>query len=103
MQAAASSGATAQANKKQREVYVGNLTIGVVTDVMLRDLFNGCLAHLSPIDASGTMPPIGADWQSAPPPQPARPLKACLTVAVSLWSSRAVWNRTVAARLLKRC
>ncbi|KAK9825489.1 hypothetical protein WJX74_001008 [Apatococcus lobatus] len=35
-------------NKKQREVYVGNLTIGVVADVMLRELFNGALAHLVP-------------------------------------------------------
>lgn len=35
-------------NKKQREIYVGNLTIGVVTDVMLKDLFNGALSHLVP-------------------------------------------------------
>ena len=34
--------------KKQREVYVGNLTIGVVTDQMLKELFNGALAHLVP-------------------------------------------------------
>jgi hypothetical protein len=38
----------AASNKKQREVYVGNLTIGAVTDVMLRELFNGALAHLMP-------------------------------------------------------
>ncbi len=37
-------------NKKQREVYVGNLTIGVVTDIMLRDLFNSSLAHLCGIE-----------------------------------------------------
>jgi hypothetical protein len=37
-----------QSNKKQREVYVGNLTIGAVTDVMLRELFNGALSHLMP-------------------------------------------------------
>jgi hypothetical protein len=43
----AMSGSTAMmSNKKQREVYVGNLTIGVVNDVMLRDLFNGALSHL---------------------------------------------------------
>jgi splicing factor U2AF 65 kDa subunit len=44
------------ANKKQREVYVGNLTIGVVTDVMLRELFNGALAHLVPDPISN--PPV---------------------------------------------
>lgn len=38
----------AASGKKQREVYVGNLTIGAVTDVMLRELFNGALAHLMP-------------------------------------------------------
>ena len=42
--------------KKQREVYVGNLTIGSVNDVMLRELFNGALAHLMP-DAA-TNPPV---------------------------------------------
>ena len=35
-------------NKKQREVYIGNLTIGVVNDVMLKELFNAALAHLVP-------------------------------------------------------
>ena len=39
-------GLTAQ--KKQREVYVGNLTIGVVTDNHLKELFNGALSHLVP-------------------------------------------------------
>ena len=33
------------ANKKQREVYVGNLVIGGITDLMLRELFNAALAH----------------------------------------------------------
>jgi splicing factor U2AF 65 kDa subunit len=42
--------------KKQREVYVGNLTIGVVTDVMLRELFNGALSHLVPDPV--TNPPV---------------------------------------------
>ncbi len=58
----------AASGKKQREVYVGNLTIGAVTDVMLRELFNGALAHLMPdpqlnppvinvgMDPSGTAP-----------------------------------------------
>ena len=38
----------ASSGKKQREVYVGNLTIGAVTDAMLRELFNGALSHLMP-------------------------------------------------------
>ena len=52
-------------NKKQREVYVGNLTIGVVNDVMLRDLFNGALSHLvadphvNPPVVSTSMDPSG--------------------------------------------
>jgi hypothetical protein len=33
------------ANKKQREVYVGNLVIGSITELMLRELFNAALAH----------------------------------------------------------
>lgn len=44
------------ANKKQREVYVGNLTIGVVTDSMLRELFNAALSHLVPDPI--TNPPV---------------------------------------------
>jgi splicing factor U2AF subunit len=32
--------------KKQREVYIGNLTIGVVNEQMLRQLFNGALSSL---------------------------------------------------------
>ena len=35
--------------KKQREIYVGNLAMGVVTPVMLRDLFNGALSQLVPV------------------------------------------------------
>lgn len=46
-------------NKKQREIYVGNLTIGVVVDTMLRDLFNGALAHLVP-DPVANPPVINA-------------------------------------------
>jgi hypothetical protein len=62
----AMSGSTAMmSNKKQREVYVGNLTIGVVNDVMLRDLFNGALSHLvadphvNPPVVSTSMDPSG--------------------------------------------
>lgn len=49
---ALSSSTSALSNKKQREVYVGNLTIGVVTDIMLRDLFNASLAHLCGIEVA---------------------------------------------------
>eukprot|EP00210_Caulerpa_lentillifera_P004172 g3978.t1 len=44
------------ANKKQREVYVGNLTIGIVTAEMLRELFNGALSSLVPDPI--TNPPV---------------------------------------------
>ena len=52
--------------KKQREVYVGNLTIGAVTDNMLRELFNGALAHLvidpvtNPAVVNASLDPSGA-------------------------------------------
>eukprot|EP00193_Tetraselmis_chui_P009847 CAMPEP_0177779310 /NCGR_PEP_ID=MMETSP0491_2-20121128/16507_1 /TAXON_ID=63592 /ORGANISM="Tetraselmis chuii, Strain PLY429" /LENGTH=346 /DNA_ID=CAMNT_0019298817 /DNA_START=897 /DNA_END=1937 /DNA_ORIENTATION=+ len=55
-QAAAAGANAAQASKKQREVYVGNLTIGIVNDVMLRELFNGALASLVPDPQ--TNPPV---------------------------------------------
>ena len=45
--------------RKQREVYVGNLTIGVVTDIMLKELFSGALAHLVP-DPVGNPPVVNA-------------------------------------------
>ena len=59
-------------NKKQREVYVGNLTIGVVADVMLRELFNGALAHLVP-DPIANPPVVNAQLDPSgrlqqPPP-----------------------------------
>jgi splicing factor U2AF 65 kDa subunit len=44
------------ANKKQREVYVGNLVIGNVTDLMLRELFNAALAHF--VADPVTRPPV---------------------------------------------
>ena len=50
-------GGGAASNKKQREIYVGNLTIGVVNESMLRDLFNAALAHLVP-DAAANPPVI---------------------------------------------
>jgi splicing factor U2AF 65 kDa subunit len=44
------------ANKKQREVYVGNLVIGSITDLMLRELFNAALAHF--VADPVTRPPV---------------------------------------------
>jgi hypothetical protein len=44
------------ANKKQREVYVGNLVIGSVSDLMLRELFNAALAHF--VADPVTRPPV---------------------------------------------
>jgi splicing factor U2AF subunit len=44
------------ANKKQREVYVGNLVIGSVSDLMLRELFNAALAHF--VSDPVTRPPV---------------------------------------------
>jgi len=36
-----------QANKKQRELYIGNLASGVVTTEMLRELFNAVLVNMT--------------------------------------------------------
>lgn len=44
------------ANKKQREVYVGNLVIGQISDLMLRELFNAALAHF--VADPVTRPPV---------------------------------------------
>lgn len=44
-QAVSASGGSSQA-RRQRELYVGNLSPGVVTESVLRELFNGALAHL---------------------------------------------------------
>jgi hypothetical protein len=44
------------ANKKQREVYVGNLAIGAVSELMLRELFNAALAHF--VADPVTRPPV---------------------------------------------
>jgi hypothetical protein len=62
-------GLTAQ--KKQREVYVGNLTIGVVTDNHLKELFNGALSHLVP-DPHSNPPVVSAqlDPSGEHPPTP---------------------------------
>ena len=34
--------------KKQREIYVGNLTVGLVNPAMLKELFNGALSSMDP-------------------------------------------------------
>lgn len=49
--------------KKTREVYVGNLAIGMVTDQMLREFFNTAMAGLSP-DAA-TQPSVVNVWMAA--------------------------------------
>ncbi|KAK3243750.1 hypothetical protein CYMTET_46616 [Cymbomonas tetramitiformis] len=61
-QQAAAAAPAAAMNKKQRELYVGNLTVGLVTPLMLKELFNGALAPLVP--DSATNPPcinVGLD------------------------------------------
>lgn len=51
--------AVAAASKTQREVYVGNLTPGVVTDPMLRQLFNATLQAAFPDRCGGgTIDPV---------------------------------------------
>ncbi len=45
-----------QANKKQRELYIGNLATGVVTCEMLRELFNAVLINMTPDPIS--TPPV---------------------------------------------
>eukprot|EP00049_Salpingoeca_infusionum_P022736 m.8484 g.8484 ORF g.8484 m.8484 type:complete len:247 (+) comp5359_c0_seq1:69-809(+) len=42
--------ATVTGEKKQREVYVGNLLMGVVNELMLRELFNGAFKVVVPDD-----------------------------------------------------
>lgn len=51
------------ANKKQREVYVGNLVIGGITDLMLRELFNAALAHF--VAGAPAQEPVHALFLSA--------------------------------------
>jgi len=44
------------ANKKQRELYIGNLQVGVVTTDMIRELFNSILGNMVPDPVS--CPPV---------------------------------------------
>lgn len=58
-----------QNSKKQREIYVGNLTIGAVSDALLGDLFNRALIHLVP-DSMGNLPEPGTIIDAATHPNP---------------------------------
>eukprot|EP00201_Polytomella_parva_P008028 CAMPEP_0175053142 /NCGR_PEP_ID=MMETSP0052_2-20121109/8758_1 /TAXON_ID=51329 ORGANISM="Polytomella parva, Strain SAG 63-3" /NCGR_SAMPLE_ID=MMETSP0052_2 /ASSEMBLY_ACC=CAM_ASM_000194 /LENGTH=639 /DNA_ID=CAMNT_0016317639 /DNA_START=186 /DNA_END=2102 /DNA_ORIENTATION=+ len=62
--AATASAAAAAAEKKQRELYVGNLAIGVVTIDILKDLFNKTVQVISP-DPNGLPPVIDARLDSS--------------------------------------
>ena len=43
-------------SKKARECYVGNLTIGVVNEVVLRDFFNTAMKGMIPEEANTPVP-----------------------------------------------
>ncbi len=73
-------GAPSSGNKKQREIYVGNLTVGVVSAEMLRDLFNGALAHL--VQDPAANPPVVT--AALDPSGGVRLCGGCLWVLVSL-------------------
>ena len=80
--AAAASGSTAvqTADRKAREIYVGNLAIGVVTPDMLKELFNAILgSHVpdpvnQPPVCNVTMDPNGVLGRGCAPAHPCRPL-----------------------------
>ena len=57
-QAAQAQGADAAQNKKQREVYVGNLTVGVVTQDVVRELFDTVMSQILPRAAEAGPPVI---------------------------------------------
>ncbi|GIL73769.1 hypothetical protein Vretimale_5365 [Volvox reticuliferus] len=54
----------ATADRKAREIYVGNLAIGVVTSDMLRELFNTILANQVP-DPANAPPVVNVNLDSA--------------------------------------
>lgn len=58
--------AVAAASKTQREVYVGNLSAGLVTADMLRQLFNSTMAAAFPDMAQGTRTHLLATRLHAP-------------------------------------
>lgn len=55
--------AMTQGGKKAREVYVGNLAIGMVTENMLRDFFNTAMKGLVPEEANS--PSVMNVWMAA--------------------------------------
>lgn len=83
----------ASSGKKQREVYVGNLTIGAVTDAMLRELFNGALSHLMPNpELNPPVVNVGMDPSGGPPvpllgPHPLDMHRGVLGSALGHWIS----------------
>lgn len=60
-QTAIQTGTAAGTNKKQREVYCGNLTVGLVTPQMLQELFNGALL---PCSKDGLPPVVNVSMNS---------------------------------------
>ena len=62
------------------QCFAGNLTLGVVTDMMLRELFNGALAHLVPNPQ--TNPPV-VNAQLDPTGKPHRPASLLTTTGPS--------------------
>jgi splicing factor U2AF subunit len=59
--ATAQATAAAQASRKQRELYIGNLTVHVVSAAMLQELFNGALATLQPPGAPPAVANVNVD------------------------------------------
>ena len=45
-------GSASAPSKKQREVYIGNLAIGVITPELLREFFNKAFEHATPDGAT---------------------------------------------------
>lgn len=51
--------------KKTRELYVGNLAIGMVSEQMLREFFNTALANLAPEAAASGQPMVVNVWMAS--------------------------------------
>lgn len=90
------------AGRKQREVYVGNLTIGVVTDVMLKELFNGALAHLVP-DPAGNPPVVNAQLDPSGVPQWCSPLLSLTRHLVASFDTCSVDGAVLIALIYSAC
>ena len=78
--AAAAPVATASApssDRKQREVYIGNLAIGVTTEEILLEFFNKARARLGSMRPAASGPPLPLQLRPAPvPSRPPPPLPA---------------------------